>query len=559
MRFLTALQEPRRQVVAFVVLLFVTLLPLLPSAAKYHGDECFYTDAAIRMLQTGDYLTPYAASGALRFAKPIVPYWSVLVSYLVFGVNLFASRLLFLTAGCAIVYVTYRIGLAVFEKPRVAILSALILGSNVQLLTISIRSTPDAFLALFVAVSLLGFAHILFGSERTWKHYVCAYVGAALAVQTRGLPGVAVLGFGFVFWALAARKVVPLRRLLNARAIVLALLVGSSWFAAMFWLHRQEFINGFYYDQVTENVRSYEYLDSLRNLKTYAVGLLRHFLPWSALLIVGLLVDRSRAAAFWRENRSRCWFLVGWYLFILTPFIFGGFSRTRYMIVAYPTLAVFLAGVLDRYAEDVRFQRWCGRVAGGAAIVMIILGVALVPAGLRIHARIWLGGLLLAGCGAAVWLAFRRGAQPARWAGIAALSLGAFWAVELFLRPVFASSPAAALVAKLLPDGVGRAKAYTINLSPALQAQLRVFSHGQLTVTALPPNSAAVTNAAEPVVFSEQDKALFQDQTNRIQQVGFVSRKWRARDFADLLSPTRKEAAFQRNLAPFYILQPARP
>ena len=63
-------------------LIFASLLVVLPSIAKYHGDECFYPDAAVRMMQTGDYATPYAANGALRFAKPILPYWGVVAGYL---------------------------------------------------------------------------------------------------------------------------------------------------------------------------------------------------------------------------------------------------------------------------------------------------------------------------------------------------------------------------------------------------------------------------------------------------------------------------------------------
>ena len=43
---------------------FAALLPLLPGELRYHGDERFYADGALHMLQSGDYLTPVYADGS---------------------------------------------------------------------------------------------------------------------------------------------------------------------------------------------------------------------------------------------------------------------------------------------------------------------------------------------------------------------------------------------------------------------------------------------------------------------------------------------------------------
>jgi 4-amino-4-deoxy-L-arabinose transferase-like glycosyltransferase len=55
-----------------LLLLFCGLVG--PFALDFHlhyPDEIYYRDAAVRMLQTGDYLTTYLGSGELRFKKPI--------------------------------------------------------------------------------------------------------------------------------------------------------------------------------------------------------------------------------------------------------------------------------------------------------------------------------------------------------------------------------------------------------------------------------------------------------------------------------------------------------
>src|SRR5262245_15975291 len=53
------------------------LLPSLSQTARYHTDESYYTDAALQMITTGDWITPRTAEGAPRFQKPIVTYWVV--------------------------------------------------------------------------------------------------------------------------------------------------------------------------------------------------------------------------------------------------------------------------------------------------------------------------------------------------------------------------------------------------------------------------------------------------------------------------------------------------
>src|ERR1041385_370604 len=189
------LLAPEGQRWALAAVVFLGLLFIIPGLAKYHSDESFYTDASIRMMQSGEYVTPYAANGALRFAKPILPYWGVLAGYFTLGINFFASRILFLVAGCLVIVITHQLSLDLFKRPAEALLAALIMASNVQLLTISIRSTPDGFLCLFVLLSLLGFARLIFTDDRSWKNYALAYIGAGLAIETRGLPGVGVALF----------------------------------------------------------------------------------------------------------------------------------------------------------------------------------------------------------------------------------------------------------------------------------------------------------------------------------------------------------------------------
>src|SRR5690606_773289 len=113
------------------------------------------------MVQDGDYLTTYLGSGELRFKKPILPYWTVLIGFKIFGISAFSSRLFFLLAGALTVWLAYRIGRLIFADRKIAYLAALIAASHPVLIFSSTRSIPDILLALCITLAALGFAGVL--------------------------------------------------------------------------------------------------------------------------------------------------------------------------------------------------------------------------------------------------------------------------------------------------------------------------------------------------------------------------------------------------------------
>ena len=75
----------------YIMLAFVLLVgPFALSFHMHYPDEMYYTDAAVKMVQTGDIQTTYLGSGELRFKKPILTYWFVLAGFELFGVSPFS-------------------------------------------------------------------------------------------------------------------------------------------------------------------------------------------------------------------------------------------------------------------------------------------------------------------------------------------------------------------------------------------------------------------------------------------------------------------------------------
>ena len=131
-----------KPILLLVLLFFAALAPTLPDLSRYHGDERYYTDAAITMIQSGDYLTPRYADGTERFKKPLLTYWILCASYKLLGIGVFSSRLPFLLAGCGVVWLTWRLGRTLFPTTDSALLGAIVVAANVQTMALATRSTP---------------------------------------------------------------------------------------------------------------------------------------------------------------------------------------------------------------------------------------------------------------------------------------------------------------------------------------------------------------------------------------------------------------------------------
>ena len=177
---------------------FLALLPFAGNYIAHHPDERHYTDGAIKMLKDGQWLSPRGADDSYRFRKPILAYWAVAGGIALLGFHALGARIVFLLAASGVVYLTYRIALLIYRDRRSALLAGAIIAANVQVLMAAARSIPDGLLSFFMTLSILGFTGILVdrGSKRRW--YWAAYLGAGLALASKGGLALVVVGYFFV-------------------------------------------------------------------------------------------------------------------------------------------------------------------------------------------------------------------------------------------------------------------------------------------------------------------------------------------------------------------------
>lgn len=361
-----------------LLLLFLALTPYVANYVAHHPDERHYTNAAITMIDTGDYLTPRTAEGTYRFHKPILTYWCVAASYQLLGVSPWASRLPFLVAGALIVWLTYRLALLMCGSRMVAICAASITMCHPMLVASSTRSMPDVLFSFFLLLSIYGFLQLLAGQTARPSAYWASYVGCALAIATKGLPAVVFLGFSWVFALGNPWQRVKWRRLIHMPSMLVAAVIACSWFAIMYAMHGNLVFDRFWDDQVSRRVTE-DLWSPVYTLPLFVAACVLSFVPWILPLLVRPRQAWNTIAGRPEQLYAVRYILVWVFAYAILAAMVSKFS-TRYLLPVIPLLAVLLAMALTRLESHV-FRRWLQLGLCLTCLTLLLLGtVAMVVA-----------------------------------------------------------------------------------------------------------------------------------------------------------------------------------
>jgi 4-amino-4-deoxy-L-arabinose transferase-like glycosyltransferase len=340
-----------------VAVFLMSLVGALPSLTRYHSDEKYYTHAALDMMESGDYWTPRALDGDTRFRKPALAYWVLTASFHAIGINVFSSRLPMLISACLLLMLTHRLSRALFGAGAWNWLAVALMASNVQVITLATRATPDVLQCLFLTAALCGFAEIILRRETDALTVPLAYLGVGLATATKGLLGGITLMYTLGIAVRLRGRTTPWRQLVPPLWLAVALALGLGWFVVMYVRHGISALVAFVADQTGQEHQNAN-ATFIANLMQYMLAPARHFLPWSILVAVLAATGWERFRTFIRQHKEATIYVAGWCVLLLVIFSFGSVRRARYVIPFYPLLAAWMAAWLMHACADVRTPRW---------------------------------------------------------------------------------------------------------------------------------------------------------------------------------------------------------
>jgi 4-amino-4-deoxy-L-arabinose transferase-like glycosyltransferase len=156
-----------------------------------------HAEAAREMVVTGDYVTLHV-NGVRYLEKAPLPYWLVAISYKVFGVNEFSTRLPMVLSVMLLGVLGWLWGRRAFGE-RSGIYAALFAYTCAGVYLFTRVLIPEVLLSLLIAAALYFFLTALEPGAAVWRWYA-GYAMMALGVLTKGLIALAFpCGAAFLF------------------------------------------------------------------------------------------------------------------------------------------------------------------------------------------------------------------------------------------------------------------------------------------------------------------------------------------------------------------------
>jgi 4-amino-4-deoxy-L-arabinose transferase-like glycosyltransferase len=334
-----------------VVALLCYIMMFQGSRGIWEPDEGRYTNIALRMLQTGNFLVPEFNDEMPHFAKPPLTYWAIAGGVTLLGWNEWGARLPNALAFAGTVLLVFAIARKIM--PDRQWLPPLIYATSLFPFAAANLVTTDTLLALWETLAVYGFVRGWQGRGRRPRtaFLILMWAGFGLAFLTKGPPGLLPL-FAILVFVLLAEGWRSALRLFSVTGLVAFAVIGLGWYLVVVATH-PGLATYFLRDEVAHRFASGTYgrnTEWYKGFVIYVPVLLLGTLPWisplfrAARSLPGTLFSR----AWWRKE----WKGDPWVVFVMVwlflPLVVFFVSKSRLPLYVL-TLFVPIALVIGRW------------------------------------------------------------------------------------------------------------------------------------------------------------------------------------------------------------------
>ena len=268
----------------------ITLLAILlafgflGSRGIWDPDEGRYTNVALTMLDTGDWLNPQRNDDTGHWTKPPLTYWAIAGSVSAFGPNPWASRLPVALSYLFCIWMAWRCARRL--APGTEAMAAIVYATMLLPFGAADYITTDFIVAATQTLAVHAFIEARFGARQHAHRWVwLMWIAYAAAFMAKGPPGLLpLLATMALEWLAPSPR--PRRWLPTLSGIVLFLALALPWYVAVVMRHDgllHYFIGAEVVDRVASNRfgRNGEWYGWL---KVYGPTLALGALPWTPTL-----------------------------------------------------------------------------------------------------------------------------------------------------------------------------------------------------------------------------------------------------------------------------------
>lgn len=370
-------------IVSTALLALVLAFAFLGTRGIWDPDEGRYTNVAMNMLDTGDWIHPRRSHEVGHWTKPPLTYWAIAASVATFGREPWAARLPAALAYLLCTWLAWRMARRLLPESRDGpVQAALVYATMLLPVGAAQMITTDYVLAACETLAMWGFVEARFGSSgrpRAWL--VLMWLGFALAFLAKGPPALVPLLalLAFNLWVPG-----PRRHVFQWSGLLVFVLLALPWYVAVI-LDTPGLFRYFIGDEVVNRVTTNEFG---RNgqwygwLAVYLPTLLLGALPWTGALLRGAKGLPGHFRRWWREPAARAQdaprlFLVLWLALPLLVFCLAQSRMPLYLLPLFAPLALLVAR--QRNEEGKGFPRAWRLLAWLAVVFALRIGAVHWP------------------------------------------------------------------------------------------------------------------------------------------------------------------------------------
>lgn len=313
--------------------------------AFFPPDEPKYVDAALRMIETGNYIVPFF-NCHIRFDKPIFYYLEIVAFFKLFfidhlirighdpiGIIEYAARLPSIITGSLTVLFVYLTSFELFKDKNMAKNSSIAFLSFFFFFYLTRAVYPDASLILFELMAIYFFIR---------NSYILAWIFVALAFLTKGPIGIVTPGFTYFLYLWIVKKETGIKEffsLKNIAGFVVFAAISMPWYIIMYHQYGVEFINRFliYHNIERFTGQAHQHPHSLFYYVPIVTGA---FYLW-----FGYLKQISEKIDF--KDKYNLFFLL-WFAWIIIFFSISRNKLVHYIAPAFIPLSILLGQYLSK-------------------------------------------------------------------------------------------------------------------------------------------------------------------------------------------------------------------
>ena len=350
-------------IVVFSIFMFIFGLGNMPLTDP---DESFYAATAQEMTEDGEWITP-TIFGKPQFEKPILYYWLIRISYNLFGVNEFSSRMPSAIFGILGVLGVFYLGKLLFS-PLCGFLSALITVTNIQYIVLARACVTDMVLSVLILYALL-FALFGWVKKRNIYFYLSS-VMVGLATLTKGPIAIFIFAATIFIYLLISKQLKRIKEVPIFFSMLILMSVILPWYLFVYQVNGQAFINEFFgLHNVTRFLTPEHRIGDTPFF--YIPIILGGFAPWSIFLpFAAWYMFRSEKTE--SPVKSFKPLLFAW--FVVT-FLFFSLSRTKlvtYIFPLFPVLSIVVGRFWEVFLIDVETRKALKKQMKIACVILLI-------------------------------------------------------------------------------------------------------------------------------------------------------------------------------------------